>query len=198
MLFACIPLFFAVQQLTEGFLWITLPNPALDNIQNILTNIFLFFAQVLWPLWVPIAVLLLEKGKTRKKIQKVLVGIGLLVSFYLGYCLLSFHVEAIIVGHHITYKQDYPHSFATYGGLLYVISTIAPPFFSHIKRMWMLGVTVLISYLITEIFYESYIVSVWCFFASVISISVYVIMLEVKGYFQKSFLESKIIKRNAI
>jgi uncharacterized membrane protein len=44
----------------------------------------------------------------------------------------------------------------------------------------MLGVAIAISYIITAIFYEQYILSVWCFFASIISISVYVIMREIK------------------
>jgi hypothetical protein len=44
--------------------------------------------------------------------------------------------------------------------------------------MWLLGVTVLISYAITAIFYTDYIVSVWCFFASIISVAIYIIMYE--------------------
>jgi hypothetical protein len=183
LLFAGIPLIFAIQQLTEGIVWLTLLNPGYAVLLKIATFVFLFFAQVLWPLWVPVAILLLEKEGTRMKFQKLLVGMGALVSFYLAYCLFRYPVRAEIVGYHITYRQDYPAALANIGAVLYVISTIAPAFFSHIKRMWMLGVTVLVSYLVTELFYEHYIVSVWCFFASVISISVLVIMLEIKKYF---------------
>jgi hypothetical protein len=35
-----------------------------------------------------------------------------------------------------------------------------------------MGLTILVSYIITTIFYTNYIVSVWCFYATVISITV--------------------------
>jgi len=103
-----------------------------------------------------------------------------LVSAYLCFCLFSYPVTAVIEGYHISYKLNFPAAMQNYGGLLYVVATIAPPFFSRIKRMWYLGTAILISYIMTTIFYTDYIVSVWCFFASVISISVYFIMHEVK------------------
>jgi hypothetical protein len=56
--------------------------------------------------------------------------------------------------------------------------------------MWLLGTTILISYIITTIFYVDYIVSVWCFFASVISVAVYIIMQEQQKYFKEKQLPS--------
>ena len=179
-LFASIPLIFAVQQITEGFLWLTLPNPSWFESQRVLTYIFLLFAQIIWPIWVPIAILFLEKENTRKNIQRILVGLGTLVSIYLTYCLFLFHIQARIIGYHIAYEQNYPPIFKYAAGILYVISTIIPPFFSHIRKMWLLGLTIFFSYLITTIFYDNYLVSVWCFFASIISISVYIIMMEIR------------------
>ena len=178
--FASIPLIFAVQQITEGFLWLALSDPDFAFLQWPTTYIFLFFAQIVWPFWVPFSILKLEKEPGRKKIGRVLMITGAIVSSYLAYCLLSFHVEAKIIGMHISYKQDYPVALGQYGGLLYVIATIAPPFLSSIKRMWTLGTAILISYIITTIFYTDYIVSVWCFFASIISIALLAILFEMK------------------
>lgn len=180
-IFASIPLIFAVQQITEGFLWLSLSNPNYASLQQVTTYNFLFFAQVAWPVWVPFAILKLEPKERRRKSEKILVGIGALVSIYLAYCLLSFQVEAKIVEHHISYKQNYPVLIARYCGFLYIVATIFPPFFSRIKRMWMLGTTILISYLITTILYTDYIISVWCFFASIISIAVYAIIYELNN-----------------
>jgi hypothetical protein len=153
--------------------------------QQVATYIFLFFAQFFWPLWVPIAILLLEKEEKRKKFQKILVGMGVLVSFYLAYCLVAYHVKAKIVGYHVYYNLDYPSSNSLLVALLYFMATVFPPFFSHIKRMWMFGLAIFISYLISSIFYEHYVISVWCFFASVISISVLAIMIEIKNMNKK-------------
>lgn len=181
LLFASIPLLFAVQQISEGIIWLTLANPAYAVLSQTMTYVFLFFAQFFWPLWVPIAVLMLEKESKRKKIQKILVGIGILVALYSAYFLLNYHVQAKIIGYHVTYTVDYPTHLVKYGGILYLIATVAPPFFSHIKRMWMFGTSIFISYLITAIFYDHYVVSVWCFFASIISISIYAIIIEIRN-----------------
>ncbi len=178
-LFASIPLIFGVQQLSEGILWVTLPNPEYANIQKIVTYIYLFFAQTVWPIWVPIAILLLEKEATRKNIQRFFVLSGLVSGVYLAYCLFSFNVDAKIIGRHIDYLQDYPKNNRIFSIVLYGLATIVPSFFSHIKRMWMLGVTILISYIITYIFFNEYVLSVWCFFSSIISLSIYAIIIQV-------------------
>lgn len=181
LMFASIPFIFGMQQIAEGILWITLPNPEYITIQRIFTYIYLFFAQILWPIWVPIAILIFEKSLTRSKIQKFLAGVGVFVGIILAFFLLTYEVEASIVGYHIAYKLAYPESLKYYGVVLYAIVTIGPPFFSHIKRMWLLGVTILISYIVTMVFYEQYILSVWCFFSSIISLSIYAIVLEIRG-----------------
>jgi len=178
--FASIPMLFAIQQLAEGVLWLALSNPSYAWLQQGATYIFLVFAQVIWPLLVPVSILLLEKKEERKKVQKVLIGIGAVISVYLGFCLLFYNVQASIVGYHISYELDFPPTFGGVGSLLYVIATIVPPFFSSYKRMWTLGTAILISYIITMIFYTDYIISVWCFFASIISIAVLAIMYEIK------------------
>ncbi len=178
-MFASIPFLFGIQQLAEGVLWVTLPNPDLLQTQKVATAVYLFFAQIVWPIWVPIAILKLEKRTTRKPIQRVLIFAGIVVASYLAYCLLFFKVEAKISGQHIAYLQHYPLTLKPYIVVLYALATIAPSFFSHIKRMWILGATILISYIITVLFYEHYILSVWCFFSSIISISIYMIIVQV-------------------
>jgi hypothetical protein len=178
-LFASIPLVFSVQQVSEGVLWLALQNSKFEPLAPLATYLFLFFAQVLWPVWVPYSMLLLEKRKRRRVICKILVGIGVIVSAYLAFCLLKFPPEARIMGYHISYGQDFTIPLSPYGGLLYAVATIVPPFFSSVRRMWLLGLLIFISYIITLVFYTDYIVSVWCFFAAIISISIYGIMLGV-------------------
>jgi len=179
-LFAAIPLIFAAQQITEGFLWLALSRNNFSSLQHITTYLFLFFAQVVWPTWVPFSILKLQPKEKQKTIEKILLGIGIGVSAYLAYCLITYTVEAQIQGYHIAYIQSYPATLSKYGGILYVIATVSPPFFSRIKYMWLLGASILTSYIITTIFYTDYIVSVWCFFASIISIAVLGVLYGIK------------------
>jgi hypothetical protein len=176
--FASIPFIFGVQQFAEGVLWLTIPSHNYFGLQKIATYVYLFFAHFLWPLLVPIAILLVERKSTRKNIQKIFVVAGIVASIYMAYCLLTYNVKASIDGQHINYVLDYSKLFTNYWIFLYGLATIAPPFFSHIKRMWILGLTILVSYLITQIFYENYILSVWCFLSSLISILIYFFVKE--------------------
>ena len=180
-IFAGIPLLFCVQQVTEGFLWLALSGTDHAFMRQFTTYAFLFFAQVLWPICIPLSILLLEKNKKRRLILKVLLVTGALVSIYLGFCLFAYDVDAKIIGYHILYGQDYPAKPAFFTGALYIIASIVPAFVSSIKRMWWLGATILISYLVTKIFYTVHIVSVWCFFASVISIVIIAILHKIPG-----------------
>lgn len=191
LLFTSIPLLFGVQQLAEGILWLTIPNPAYAATQKIATCFYLFFAHVLWPMCIPLSIALLEANTVKRKIQKYLAVAGCVVGLYLAYCLFAFHVEAKIVGHHITYMLEYPRGLRIYFYVLYGLVTILPPFFSNIRRMWWLGLSILVSYIIAAIFYEHYVLSVWCFFAAIISLSVYAIVVEISRTGSKPILVSK-------
>jgi len=176
--FAAIPLIFSVQQIMEGILWLSLAVPGNETIRSITTWIFLFFAQIVWPLWVPYSILKFEENRKRKGVLILFLIIGAIVSLYLGWCLLLFHVQADIIGKHISYEQDYPSGLGRYGGFLYILATIVPTFISTAKYMWLVGISILISYGITSVFYTDYVVSVWCFFASIVSIMVYIVVLQ--------------------
>ena len=77
-----------------------------------------------------------------------------LFSFYLVYCLATNSVKAAIEGHRINYILGYSDLMDNFWIFLYAFTTIASPFFLHLKRMWILGVTILISYIITEFTYS--------------------------------------------
>jgi len=68
--FAAIPLIFCIQQIIEGLLWLALTDPVYTSLEKVTTYSFLFFAQVIWPIWIPFAVLSLEKNRKYKPIQK--------------------------------------------------------------------------------------------------------------------------------
>lgn len=178
--FAAIPLLFAVQQACEGFLWLGFRDPDYEFMRPFCIYVFLFFAQVLWPTWAPLSVMLMEKREKRKLVLEIFVVIGVLVSAYLAYCLASYPVDAFVEGKHIRYYQDYPLQFKKYGGVLYFIALIVPTFYSGVKNMWVLGLTVLLSFGATIIFYENYVVSVWCFFAALTGLVIFIIMSQIR------------------
>lgn len=178
--FACIPLFFAAQQFIEGLVWVSLMPPINTSMNLYATYGFLVFAQIVWPLWIPIAMVMVENKGQRRKIQRVFVIVGVTEAVYQAFCLVSYPVHSQITGHHVYYEIDHPATFNYIEPFFYVAATIVSPFFTSIKKMWVVGASILISCTITLIFFQHVSVSVWCFFASIISISVFLIMREIR------------------
>ncbi len=178
--FASIPLFFGIQQFAEGFLWVALQNPDYVTLQKFTTYLFLIMADVLWPMMIPLAVLLMEENKKRKRILSILLFIGISLSLYYAYCLMFFNVTLQIMGYHIHYQVDFPKSFAMFAFIVYLIASITPLFVSSIKRTHLLGVLMFLSYLVTAIFFRQYLTSVWCFFAAIISGVIFWILRDSK------------------
>ena len=174
--FASIPVVFAFQQFSEGALWLTVGKPGLENIQAIATGIFLIMAQVIWPLLVPIAVLLMEQNKIRKKILCILIAVGAVAAAYYTYSMIFFHAYAKISYLHIEYKtrNQTPMGILGIAGIAsYLIATLAPFFVSSMKRAYILGIIIGLSFIVSVIFFTLYLTSVWCFFAAVISFLIY-------------------------
>ena len=183
LVFASIPLFFGIQQFAEGFLWLTLPNPDAIIAQKFATYLFLIMADFLWPMMIPLAVLLMEKNEKKKRILRVFAITGLLLSLYYAFCLLSFNIYPQISGYHILYKTDFPKSLAMIAFAIYLIVTIIPLFVSSIQRTHLLGALMFLSCLITAIFFRQYLTSVWCFFAAIISVVIFWILSDSKRRF---------------
>lgn len=174
---SCIPLFFSLQQFTEGVVWLSLSHPGFSHWDKIATYGFLLFAQVIWPVFLPFSVYLLEKDKNIKKIMAGLLVLGVIVSSVLFYSLLFYKVEANISCYHIQYDVNYP-THLKHAGIFYLIATIIPPIISSVKRLRLLGVSIFLSYIATKLLYENYLISVWCYFAAVISIVVVSVIIK--------------------
>ena len=181
--FACIPVFFGIQQIVEGCLWIALPDADYLNMQKIATYFYLMMAQVLWPAIIPVSVLLMEEDKKRKGILRILLFMGLSLSVYYLNCLIFFNVNPQIMGYHIQYNTEFPDSLAIPAFIIYLIATITPLFVSGINRTHLLGILMFLSCLITGIFFTQFLISVWCFFAALISGVIFWILRDSKKEF---------------
>jgi hypothetical protein len=184
--FASIPLLFAAQQACEGFLWMSLTNPEHSEWQSPATHLFLIFAQVLWPAWVPYAVTLMEKDPKKKKILKYLTGLGVVISCYLAYCIAFFDLYATDAGHHISYVVDFPHELNLITGLIYFIPTVLPLLFSSVRGTLILGLANVTAFIVVTVFFHEHIASIWCFFAAILSIIIFAIARGLKKEFSES------------
>ena len=74
--FAAIPLLFAIQQLVEGVIWLTFRYEA-PLLNTVMTHVYSFFSHVLWPVYVPVAVLLIEPPGWRRTALAAIAAAGL-------------------------------------------------------------------------------------------------------------------------
>lgn len=177
--FASIPFIFAVQQFMEGFVWLSLQGEiSVDDSVPVYT--FLFFAQIFWPFWVPFSIYILEKDNLRKKILMALVILSFIDVIFLWNGLVKYDVRASVSDFHIKYEIDTASKMMKYNYIIYLLCTVGSLFVSSVKRMYILGVIIAGSALVTILFFEEYFISVWCFFAAALSIYILVILHENK------------------
>lgn len=168
--FALIPLLFGVQQFVEGGIWLgfRFDAPALTMF---LTQIYVVFSHVLWPIYVPLAVLLLEPVPSRRKVLAAFLWVGATAGLYLLYILVRFPMRAEAVDRHLVYLSAYhlpPVAMATYS-----TATCCGLFFSSHKAVVVLGILALLSFIAAYGFYTRWFISIWCFFAAILSGVIY-------------------------
>jgi hypothetical protein len=181
---AVVPFFFAVQQFTEGLVWIGLEHedPALIQAASVA---YLFFAMAFWPFWIPLSFLCSESRRGLAWALGVVMVLGLAWTWLYLPILLS-------PGTYLT-TEVFQHS------IRYVIGDIAG--YSLASRWaWRTGYLVIIvvpiaigctrgqtngrdtavsvaggaalvaSFVVAYYLYMQVFVSVWCFFAAVLAL----------------------------
>jgi hypothetical protein len=168
--FAAIPLLFAVQQLIEGVIWLTFSREA-PLLNVLMTYAYSFFSHVLWPIYVPLAVLLIEPPGWRRQALVAFLVAGLGVGLYLLVMLIAFPVVSRPTGQHVEYVS--PHFFVAVAMTLYLLSTSVSLVLSTHRIVRLFGALALVSFGIAYAFYAVWFISVWCLFAALLSAVVY-------------------------
>jgi len=162
--FRSIPLFFGIQQLLDGVVWVSVGTPVLNAIA---AYGYALIAYVLWPVFVPIAVLMLEKNPKRREVLEALAVVGVCVGLYALYLILAGPVTAHEVNQCIRYDTFIPYPLWVLA--FYVIATCGSCFVSSKTFINQFGLVVFVSFAVAGWFYVETFSSVWCFFAAVLS-----------------------------
>jgi hypothetical protein len=168
--FAAIPFLFALQQLSEGVIWLTFQYDT-PWVNTVMTYLYTVFSHVLWPIYVPIAVLLIEPVAHRRRTLLGFVIAGSVVGLYLLAVLVMFPVVSMPTGQHVEYIL--PHYFGLTTMTLYLMSTTISLILSTNTAVKVYGVLTLLSFVAVYALYSNWFISVWCFFAALLSAVVY-------------------------
>jgi hypothetical protein len=161
---AATPLLFAAHQAIEGAVWLGLSDGA---VSQALIKAWVFIAEVFWPAFTPLAVLVLTRGRRRRQGLAALFFTGIIVSAYFLVILIQNNFSVAVVKGNLLYLTDEPAAHNLPG--LYLLTTVAPLLIARERFVLLFGVAVLAGAIVTEIFYNHAGPSVWCFFAAIAS-----------------------------
>lgn len=168
--FASIPLLFGLQQIVEGTVWLSFQQGT-SFINKFATYSFMSFAYILWPSFVPFSIGLLETDPHRKKILRGFQVLGILVSLYLLYFMIRYPMASHAVHESIAYTMPSKAGVLIVG--LYTLAVGASCLFSSHRIINIFGILTVLFLAGTYYFYTASFVSVWCFFAAILSGAVY-------------------------
>ena len=168
LLFAALPVLFAIHQFIEGFVWLGLDGILSPKITHNMGAAFMLYAQGLLPFILPLSVILFEAdAKSRRRMQPFLI-LGTLTALYILWALTAYPTEVFVKGNSIVYIN--PATNHTAVAILYVIATCGALLFSQITDMVIFGVANLAILLAVMAVKRYAFTSLWCAYAAIASV----------------------------
>ena len=163
---AAIPLLFGVQQFIEGLIWLSFGSAPLISTAP-LTFVYTLFSHVLWPIYIPFAVFLLETVLWRRRAIAALQVAGVGIGLYLLSTFAQFPITSRVIGKHIVYES--PHFYILTVMTIYVTATCVSGMLSSHRIVRLFGFAAFVAFIAADIIHVATLVSVWCFFAAILS-----------------------------
>lgn len=179
-LIAAVPLIFGMQQFFEGLVWMF----PIDSVPRTVTAyIFLFFAFLVWPTYIPIATWSHERDPQRRFLLKSFIFIGVAVTVSLLYFLFTQSLEIQTHAHRLFYQIDIPYEMVVVG--LYLVATVGSLILSTDRFVRWFGLLSFTFAGVAWVIYEQAFTSVWCYFAAVLSFIIVIRFLRTPQYAKK-------------
>jgi uncharacterized protein DUF6629 len=168
LLFASLPLLFAIHQFIEGFVWLGLDGMLSSNVTHNMGAAFMLYAQGLLPFLLPLSVFLFEAdAKSRRRMQPFLV-VGALTTLYILWALVAYPTQIFVRGNSIVYINPATNNISV--AIVYIIATCGSLLFSKVKDMVIFGIANM-AILLTVMAVKRYaFTSLWCAYAAVASV----------------------------
>ena len=171
LLFASVPLLFAIHQCTEGFVWLGLDGRLPAVVAHDAGAAYMLYAQALLPMLLPLGVLLFEPTAERRRYMLPFTVLGMVLGLYVLWALAAYPTQVFIEKNSIVYMNAASHH--GWVALCYVLVTCGSLFFSRVKDMIVFGVANLLILLITMAVKEYAFTSIWCAYAALASIIIW-------------------------
>jgi len=187
-LFALFPLMFGIQQAFEGWLWLVLDAGGGGDIRTPAWG-FLFFSHLFWLLWVPLSCYVIETQLWKRKLFLLVTAAGILGGLYLYVPAFMqagwLHVEvadgSILYSVRLMFEERVSWLALR---MTYAFIVLIPLLLSTQRLVRYFGVLILVSALIADQIYNEVFISVWCYFAAVLSIYILYMLVSLNKQVQ--------------
>jgi hypothetical protein len=170
LLFAALPLLFAIHQFIEGFVWLGLDGILSPTVAHNMGAAFMLYAQGLLPFLLPLSVLLFEPDLHSRRRMLPFLAIGTATTLYILWALTAYPLQLGIQGNSIVYINQATNN--TTVAVFYVIATCGSLFFSKVRAMVLFGAANLVILLAVMAYKRYAFTSLWCAYAAVASVIV--------------------------
>lgn len=168
LLFASLPVLFAIHQLIEGFVWLGLDGALPAAVAHNMGAAFMLYAQGLLPFLLPLSVLLFEPNVKSRRRMLPFVVIGGSTALYILWALTAYSLQVFLKGNSIVYINPATNNAVV--AVVYVIATCGSLFFSEVKDMVIFGAANLVILLVVMAVKRYAFTSLWCAYAAVASV----------------------------
>ena len=165
--FASLPLLFALHQFTEGFVWLGVGGHIEERALELAAGIFIYYAQGILPFLVPLAIWLIEKDGYRKKAVGILTLLGLGLAIYTMYGLATVPSTVSVINNTLFYNN--PWTANIYDATIYILTTCGALMLSSSVAIALFGLLNLIGLTIIFLLRPYGFTSLWCLYAAAIS-----------------------------
>ncbi|MCE9590875.1 MAG: hypothetical protein K8S99_10160 [Planctomycetes bacterium] len=180
---AVVPIGFGVQQFFEGCVWLALGR-AEPGLVKPFALAYLFFALLFWPVWIPLSAALTERRPRARRFMWCATWLGLLggLVLYAPFLTHPGFFDVTLIDHSIHYTIEQSPALGHVPGVpwlhdafpwiwqvLYILLVSTPLLASSERRLADFGFAVLLSAVVSHIFFSYAFESVWCYFAAVMA-----------------------------
>jgi hypothetical protein len=171
LLFAALPMGFGVHQVLEGAIWQEVDRSGSAPMQSPAVVAWLLFAWLLLPVWLPMSVRQFEPDPRRRRWMLALAGLGAVIGTYLFASSLVL-TDAVGADHnHLRYQLPFHPGWLL--AVPYVAATCLPLLIASHRFVNRFGWALVVSMAVTAAVASWAFSSVWCFFAALLSVGLY-------------------------
>ena len=174
--FASLPLLFGLHQFDQGLVWLGLYGVGSQATLRVAATVFVFYAQAVLPLLVPLAIWLIEPRGPKRMLILALALLGGLLGAYVAWGLITVPTRVYLQDGTLVY--DNPMTEQVWIAVTYVLTTCGSLILSRSVSIQIFGWLNLVGLSVVFMVAQYSFTALWCLYAALVSVVLYLHFVE--------------------